>query len=507
MHDLDSRPRPPRRFLRVGLVHGSRLIEERLLRKPGPVSAGPGSGDTFVLPGMDRRVVLLEERGGRYALVFDATTEGRVMVGGRPRGLDELARAGGAKRHRGGFAVPLETSARGRVRVGDYTLLFQFIDAPPVLPPLRLPAAARRTSYGPRGSEWALVNALIVCGIVLGGGGASLDAWWRHTGQYLQEEYQRLPLERWLETDARVAHVEFIHAEPQPTPPVPDVEPVEVEPVDLATADEPQVAEVARHARPDANPRSKPADRAGREADSRAAPNGTTSSAKTRETVRAPDAAGLAGVERSTIIHALGSLGDESSPLGTLMQGVSTSKLTAAFNNPEVGVADATAGSVAGYRGEPAAVKRTSSDAIKRLSTAEAGGARIQTSAKAGKKAPAKAEEVAIRGDVSGGSLTGAAGVGGIDKAGVSAVFSRRRSAVRSCYDAALRKNANTSGKVTVRFTIGTAGRITSIATATNTTGDGALAACINAKVKEWKFPAPTGGPVTFSFPFVLTKS
>lgn len=492
MSNTASSPHPSNRVLRVGLVHEGRLIEERLLRKPQAVTVGRSSGNTFVLPEAPKRQLVVDERSGSYALVFDAYAEGRVMVAGAPRGLDELVRSGEARRRGDRFLVPLEPTARGKVSIAGYTLLFQFIDAPAVLAPLRLPAAARRTLL-PRGSERGLVSALIVCGIVLGGGGVGLDAWWRVTGQYMEQGFERKPLTAWLETEAHVSRVEFVRPvedDPQPKVTQPDVDPVELTPTEQPT-------EVA-----DANPTPK-------EAPERVAKESTadSSTSTTRKTTRSKPDDRVAKQKDKTWIHTVSSKGDSSDPFASLMQGVSDSKLAAAFSDPTTGVADATADSAATFRGEPTAVK-SSSNAIKRLSKEEASPSRIATKPpKSGPKNTAdKPDEIAIRGNVKSGSVIGAAGVGGIDKSAVSSVFNRRRRAVRSCYEAALRRNESAAGKVTVRFTIGTAGRITSIKIATNTTGDSKVGQCITDKVKSWKFPQPDGGPVTFSFPFVLSK-
>ena len=37
-----------------------------------------------------------------------------------------------------------------------------------------------------------------------------------------------------------------------------------------------------------------------------------------------------------------------------------------------------------------------------------------------------------------------------------------------------------------------------------NTTGDASIASCIIAKVKNWRFDPPSGGAVTFTYPFIL---
>ena len=97
-----------------------------------------------------------------------------------------------------------------------------------------------------------------------------------------------------------------------------------------------------------------------------------------------------------------------------------------------------------------------------------------------------------------------AGGRGTLSGAAVSRVFRRRASAFRICYERRLRVNPNLSGKVTLRFTIGSAGRITRIGVSSNSTGDRVLGTCIVGKVRAWRFPKPVGGSVTFTYPVML---
>ncbi|MBM4398575.1 MAG: TonB family protein, partial [Deltaproteobacteria bacterium] len=105
-----------------------------------------------------------------------------------------------------------------------------------------------------------------------------------------------------------------------------------------------------------------------------------------------------------------------------------------------------------------------------------------------------------------GGSISGQSGSGKIDRASVESVFRRRKGAIQDCYERALKVNPNAAGKVTIRFTIGTGGTVTSIDVADNSTGDTGIGTCIVQKVRSWPFPASEEGDVTFVYPFVLTS-
>lgn len=112
----------PRRVLRVGVVVGTTLVEERLVRGREPV----GIGDW---------VALRAERGG-YTLRLAPGMHGRIAEGAQIRILE----AGTEHRE-----VPLSDQARGKVCLGDTAVLFQFVNEPPAQPRPTLPASVRGT--------------------------------------------------------------------------------------------------------------------------------------------------------------------------------------------------------------------------------------------------------------------------------------------------------------------------------------------------------------------------
>ncbi len=139
----------------------------------------------------------------------------------------------------------------------------------------------------------------------------------------------------------------------------------------------------------------------------------------------------------------------------------------------------------------------------KTLSKEERGGGNIDT--KTVKTSDKGADQEArVQVNVRTGSLGAEGGLGKIDNNAVASVFSRRKGAIKSCYEKELRRNPGLKGRITLRFTIGTSGRITAINASQNTTGDQAIESCIIEKVRNWKFDPPSGGAVTFTYPFIL---
>jgi hypothetical protein len=82
---------------------------------------------------------------GKYYLRFLGKMDGRLSdSGGQVNTLDAL-KSHGAQNHGSYFQVPLTESARGKLSMGDLTILFQFVTEPPRQPKPMLPASVRGT--------------------------------------------------------------------------------------------------------------------------------------------------------------------------------------------------------------------------------------------------------------------------------------------------------------------------------------------------------------------------
>jgi len=78
-----------------------------------------------------------------------------------------------------------------------------------------------------------------------------------------------------------------------------------------------------------------------------------------------------------------------------------------------------------------------------------------------------------------------------------------RRGDVRDCYNNALQKNPNLSGKITFSWEVLPAGTVRNTRLVENTKRDVALSKCIDAKIHDWTFPKFQGRVrVVDSFPF-----
>jgi hypothetical protein len=137
------------RALRIGIVRDGRILEERLIREPGPVTIGRVEGADLLVsePALPARAELFAADGGAWVLCGKDGMEVRVAHGGAP-----AADLSGAGRHR------LAPDARGKIKIGAVTLLFQLVEPPPRTPRPQLPAAVRAGLLGQ--VDWPFTSSL-----------------------------------------------------------------------------------------------------------------------------------------------------------------------------------------------------------------------------------------------------------------------------------------------------------------------------------------------------------
>jgi hypothetical protein len=131
------------KVLRIGLVHGGRVIEERIIKQRTSVTVGQSEKAMFVIPAqtVPPQFKLFELIGSDYYLNFLDGMTGRVALA---TGISDIAALKGqAKRVGNAYQIRLTEEARGKVVVGETTFLFQFVAPPPVQPRPQLPLAVK----------------------------------------------------------------------------------------------------------------------------------------------------------------------------------------------------------------------------------------------------------------------------------------------------------------------------------------------------------------------------
>ena len=136
------------RILRIGVLLGGKIIEEKLIRERTSVSVGQSMKNTFSVPveGLPLEFTLFAlDQAGKYTLRFLPRMDGRVSdASSNVQTLDQL-RSKGAQNVGEYYQVPLSDTSRGKLSIGDLTVLFQFVTEPPRQPRPMLPASVRGT--------------------------------------------------------------------------------------------------------------------------------------------------------------------------------------------------------------------------------------------------------------------------------------------------------------------------------------------------------------------------
>lgn len=199
-------PRP--RILRIGILLGGKIVEERLIRERTSVTIGQSMKNTFSIPieGLPLELTLFSLEDGKYHLRFLNKMDGRLSSGDQVNTLEAL-KGRGATNHGDYWSVPLSENSRGKLSLGDLTILFQFVTEPPRQPKPMLPASVRGTfadRFDPRLSvilgasiviHFAIVIVALTTDVPVGTGIA--DRAYNLT--FTQEEY-KVELEQPVET-------------------------------------------------------------------------------------------------------------------------------------------------------------------------------------------------------------------------------------------------------------------------------------------------------------------
>lgn len=143
------------KILRIALIQGSKITEDRSLRKRANVTVGTDPKNSFVVPvsNLPASFTLFEFVNNQYALVFTEQMSGKVKVSDSDLSFEALRSQGLAKKRGTVYVLPLNDAMKGRVTLGEVSVLFQFVAPPPEPPKPELPAAVK-------GSWWQAIDQL-----------------------------------------------------------------------------------------------------------------------------------------------------------------------------------------------------------------------------------------------------------------------------------------------------------------------------------------------------------
>jgi TonB family protein len=431
------------KVLRIGVIQGGKIVEERVLPARQPVTLGSAAKNTVVVPAakVPESVTVFTFRGDKYHLHFEENAEGRVQGPQGAAELGALVSQGLASRTGKTYAVPVNDDQRGKVVVGEVTLLWQFVAPPVEVPKPALPKEAK-------GAHFRSMDRLFVTVLAL--------SFLFHTGFYAALANTALPKEVSLEEiPDRYAKVLIPDRLPQP-----------------AKKEEKKVE--APTQKKEEKPEEKKSDTPEQQAQRKAARQAAVAKAvqsKGLLKVLGALGPGAASGAVADVFGAGGGMGDVASAL-------SGAGGVAVATDPGAG-----GGRKGGGEGGTASIG----------ALATSGGGKVGLGTKT---------EVKVSGSVA--AEEAEVDSSDIDQGKLGAFVRARMGLIKACYENALKRNPTLKGKISIRFTILETGGLTDISTAQNSLGSAEVAACIMNTMRAWRTQFRPSGPVTVEYPFVF---
>lgn len=440
------------KVLRVGVIQGGKIVEERILPARQPVTVGSSTRNTIVVPQSElpASTTVFTWQGDRYLLCFEEGMDGRIQGPAGAADFGALVSQGLASKQGRGFAVPVGEDQRGKLVLGEVTLLWQFVAAPPESPKAVLPKEAKGNHF--RSMDRLFVSVLAASFLV-------------HGGVYVALASTELPPEVTLE-EIPDRYAKVLMPDRQPAPPVKKEE-------EGKAAGEEKKAEAPKKAeakKGDGEPESS--EQAAARKAARAAAVAKAVSSKGMLKVLGALGPGTGGGAVADVFGAGGGMSDVASAL-------SGAGGVAVATDPSAGGG----GRKGGGQGGAASIG----------DLATSGGGSVGYGAKS---------EVQVSGSVA--TEEAEVDSADIDQQKLAAFVRARMGLIKACYENALKRNPGLKGKLSIRFTILETGGVSDVQAAVNSLGSPEVAACIVNTMRTWRTQFKPSGPVTVEYPFVF---
>src|SRR5512138_1788884 len=150
------------KVLRIGVIQGGKIVEERVLPAREKVTVGTAGGNTIAVAKsqLPESTLVFSWHADRYTLHFAEGTEGRIQGPQGSADFGALVSQGLAKRQDDRYAVQVNEDQRGKIVLGDVTLLWQFVDPPIEAPRFVLPKGARGRHFASLDGLFATILAV-----------------------------------------------------------------------------------------------------------------------------------------------------------------------------------------------------------------------------------------------------------------------------------------------------------------------------------------------------------
>ena len=457
---VGSTPKP--KILRIGIIQGGRIVEERLVRKRENITIGQSAKNMFVVPSeaLPRNWLLFEASGNQYVANFSDGMDARIAVGNEIISLAQLKQTGKIQKKGASWPLPLDERSRGKITLADMTILFQFVTPPPLQPRPQLPASVRGSVFSD--VDWfftviAAVSFLLHLALVL----------------YLRNvDWPRKP-------DIEAVPDRFVQ-------------------MIVKKPEEKKVEKVAEVKKPEEE-KKEPEKKKGAEEEKKVKRELTdeekAKAAEEKARLDAERRARLAEQVKSTgLLKLLGAKADGEGSIADVL-----------------GKGDVDRDQEKAFQGVGGIGVANNNDQLRGIKSGGSGSGRVANVGGlrgGGSIAGGGTGAAAVEKKVSGVVKSEAPAVDGeLDPAMVAKEVRSRLGAIKACYERGLKRNPNLSGKIVIHWTITQAGTVSGVDVEQDTLGDAEVASCIKSLIARWRFPAPSGGSVEVSFPFVFQSS
>jgi hypothetical protein len=448
-----SEPTGPK-VLRIGIVQRGKIIDERELKKRETVSVGTHQKAMFQVQSdaLPRSFDLFDYDGKTYFVRFTDKMDGRIQLEGtKVQNFPELEAQGKVVMRGDSKAVELSDDSRGKVVIGDVTVLFQFKALVPT--PVRpvLPADVRGSLLQNIDAQFTgIFVAVAVLQISIVTYARSLPYIEPTSIDEIDQDYQRLIMPDRLPEPPKdaVADDGAGEKEKEKAPEEKKKEPSKAKGQNKGKVDE----EAAARAR--------------------------------KEAIRKQ----VAGKGLLKVLGAKGTGRDAGALNDVFSDGGVTGQLGDAFSGIQ-GVDIADNGGESGTRGGG------SGEGVGIGALGTEGGGSFETGTKS---------EYAVKGSVK----EQAPEVDGeLSQAEIARVMRRQLNALRDCYERALKRNRKLSGKLIIKFEILESGRTSNVEFEDASLNSPDVRQCIESRAKYWRFPKPDGGSVFVAYPIIFTPA
>ena len=435
------------KVLRIGVVQGGRVAEERIIKQRTHVTVGASEKNMFVVStqNLPPTFRVFELVGNDYHLNFLDGMTGRIAL---PTGISDLNMLKGqAKRSaQGAYQVRLTEDSRGKVVIGDTTFLFQFVAPPPIQPKPQLPVAVLR---GASSIDW---NTTIIAAL-------SFLCHFMALGAIYSD---------WLDPviDDEVSVAGLIDSLKN-LPPPPPIEEKPVEKVDETA--KPEKAEPVKAA-------AAPA----------AGPKGPSAPMSAKET------AALSNELDKIDMAVLAFAGTGPATAGVLKNGeVPTGSLDqAAASAAAVG-----SGGDLSLKGGGGAIRPgAAGGGLAGFGSTGRGAGTEGTGATAKVEGP------------KGNASVGGAAVSGGNVSNAARVVAGMRAGFRNCYQRGLAENPDAAGSIRLTIRVGAGGEVAGVSPSPSGSLPASVVSCVVARAQAAQFDPPEGGSAVIAVPVTFVK-